>query len=54
MSTSQYTIYSSMHKCYRLKQHTTRNSRPFFSQNIYADFTVFYHPLFIICKQLVI
>jgi len=25
--------------------HLKRNSRPFFSQNIYADFTVFYHPL---------
>ena len=35
------------------------NSRPFFSLNIYADFTVSYHPLFTthciyICKQLVI
>jgi len=36
-----------------------KNSRPFFSLNVYADFTVFYHPLFTthciyICKQLVI
>ena len=26
---------------------TLKNSKHFFSQNIYADFTVFYHPLFI-------
>jgi len=36
-----------------------KNSVPFFSQNIYADFTLFYHRLFsahciCICKQLVI